>query len=303
MWGAIIGGVASGLIGSSASKKASGQQAASAAAATEEERRQFDLSREDLRPYRETGTASLMRLADLLGISTPESRAGQAGLVAPTREQFTTTTRPILGEGYTEPGTGAWRQRVSVPGGTEFDEVGYNNALAEYNAGLTETGATPEGFGSLTEDYNFEADPGAAFRQSEGEKLIDRRASASGNRLSPATQKALLRFTSDLASQEFNTGFNRDLATKTSKFNMLSGVAGTGQNAVNTGVAAGADTAGNVGNYLTQAGNAQAAGTVGSANAWTSGINNALNYFQSQQMLDKFLKGGSTPTVNSYGFN
>lgn len=223
---AILGGAAlSGVMGSRAARSAARTQAGAAGEAVGEERRQFDLTREDFAPYRETGTKALYRLADLLGISTPESK--------------------------------------------------------------------PEGYGSLMDEFgleDFEADPGYAFRLSEGEKLIDRRASAAGNRLSPATQKALLRFSSDLASQEFGNAFSRNQANKLNAFNMLSGVAGTGQAATGATAQAGAQSAGNIGNYLTQAGNAQAAGTVGAANAWTSGIGNALNMWSQQNMLDQYLK-------------
>lgn len=286
-WVAAGIGLVSGVMGSSASKKAARAQAAAAQAAAAEEARQFDITRKDLAPYRETGNAALMRLADLLGIGTPEARARALGIKPPSKKDFITITP---GERYFRDQGPAGRQLLTKPGKEVFDEAGYNNALAAYQARLAEI-ETPEDYGSLLADYEFEADPGYAFRLSEGQKLIDRRASAMGNRLSPATEKALLRFTSDLASQEYNAGFSRDLSTKQARFNMLSGVAGTGQAAVNTGAGIGAQTASNIGNYLAQAGNAQAAGSVGAANAWTSGINNSLNFFQNQRILDNYLKG------------
>jgi hypothetical protein len=65
----IVGGAAivGGLLGSNATRSAASGQADAARAATEEQRRQFDLTREDTRPYRETGAAALADLAGLRG--------------------------------------------------------------------------------------------------------------------------------------------------------------------------------------------------------------------------------------------
>lgn len=67
--GAIIGGVASigsALLGSSAAKKAANAQAASGEAAIAEQRRQFDLSRQDMAPYREAGGKAIGSLSAML---------------------------------------------------------------------------------------------------------------------------------------------------------------------------------------------------------------------------------------------
>lgn len=71
--GATIG---SSLLGSSAAKKAAAAQAAAAQAAIAEQRRQFDQTREDYRPYRETGTEALGRLRGLQDFDpTPTSES------------------------------------------------------------------------------------------------------------------------------------------------------------------------------------------------------------------------------------
>lgn len=62
-------------IGSSASKKASKAQIAAQQAAIDEQRRQFDLTRQDLAPYRETGVSALSALAKLYGVGAPGSAA------------------------------------------------------------------------------------------------------------------------------------------------------------------------------------------------------------------------------------
>lgn len=134
---------------------------------------------------------------------------------------------------------------------------------------------------------DFQADPGYAFRQSEGQKAIDNSAAARGSSLSGATLKALTRYGQDTASAEYQNSYNRWNNDVSNRFNRISGVAGTGQQAVNQIGAYGQQTASNVaqGNMNTanqvasntiQAGNARASGYVGTANAINGGINNYL---------------------------
>jgi len=56
---------------------------------------------------------------------------------------------------------------------------------------------------------DFQADPGYAFRLSEGMKALDRTAASRGGLLSGATLKGAQRYGSDLASQEYGNAYNR----------------------------------------------------------------------------------------------
>ncbi len=134
---------------------------------------------------------------------------------------------------------------------------------------------------------DFQADPGYAFRQAEGQKAIDSSAAARGSSLSGATLKALTKYGQDFASNEFNNAYNRWNNDTSNRFNRIAGVAGVGQQAVNQVGAYGQQTASNIaqGNMNTannvasntiQAGNARASGYVGTANAINGGINNYL---------------------------
>lgn len=220
-------------------------------------------------------------------------------LSAPTRDQFTTTAQSKT-SGYANPlGYGVWNSKT-VPGATTFDQNGYNTALSAYESQLANAG-TPEGFGSLLDQFtgqDLAAEPGYAFGLGEGEKALQRGASRNGMRLSPATMKALLRFNEDYAGTKYNDAFTRDLQNKQNTFNMLSGVSGTGQAATSAGAQLGQQSTSNIGNYLTQGGNAQAAGIVGSANSIASGISGAGNAVQNQYWLNQFLNQKSAP---SYG--
>ena len=134
--------------------------------------------------------------------------------------------------------------------------------------------------------YDANADPGTAFRMSEGVKALDRSAASRGGLLSGATLRGVERYAQDLGSQEFQnafnrytTGFNANAGERNQLFNRLSGVAGTGQMATNTVDAQGAATASNIGNaYMTDAANQSNAGmaAAGMRSSAFSGGANAL---------------------------
>ena len=121
-------------------------------------------------------------------------------------------------------------------------------------------------------------DPGYAFRQSEGEKGINRAAAARGLWDSGRTYKALDRFNQDYATGEFGNVFNRNAA-----------LAGIGQTAVGQGVQAGQNYAQNAGESMLQGANARASGYVGGANAISGGLSSLINNFQEQALLDRIL--------------
>jgi len=106
----------------------------------------------------------------------------------------------------------------------------------------------------------FQADPGYAFRMSEGMKALERSAAARGGLLSGATLKGTQRFGQDLASQEYQNAFNRYQTTRANTLNPYASLAGVAQTSANTlGQAAGA--------YGVNAGNIAMAGGANAANA------------------------------------
>jgi hypothetical protein len=157
----------------------------------------------------------------------------------------------------------------------------------------------------------FEADPGYAFRLSEGQKALERSAAARGNLLSGGTGKALTRFGQEMGSQEYQNAFNRYQAERTARLQPLQSLAGVGQTTAQQMSAAGQNLASNVGNiYTSNAANvgnlmtsgaaARASGYVGGANALTQGLGTYLNYSQGQNMLNA-LRPGSAYQTPGYG--
>jgi len=150
----------------------------------------------------------------------------------------------------------------------------------------------------------FQADPGYAFRLSEGMKALERGAAARGNLLSGATLRGAQRFGQDLASQEYMNAFNRYQAERAARLGPLQSLAGVGQTSAQAlGAQAGALGAGLGQTYMAGgvgAGQARASGYLGQANALTQGLGTYLNYSQNQQLINR--QPGATPVIGSgYG--
>lgn len=79
----------------------------------------------------------------------------------------------------------------------------------------------------------FQADPGYAFRLSEGQKALERSAAARGGLMGGATGKALLRYGQQMGSQEFANAFNRYQTEREAQLNPLQSLAGVGQTSSN----------------------------------------------------------------------
>ena len=188
-----------------------------------------------------------------------------------------------------------------------YRQAGYN-ALAEMQRTAKNVpGAFKFGAG------DYQADPGYAFRLSEGQKALDRSAAARGGLISGGALKAATRFGQDMGSQEYQsaynralTGYNTGVASENQLYNRQAGLAGIGQTSANLTGQFGAANAANVGNLMTGAGAAQAAGQVGMANAVTGGLGTYLNYNQNTALLNALRgsTGSSSMMSEAYpGYN
>jgi hypothetical protein len=103
------------------------------------------------------------------------------------------------------------------------------------------TGAA--GYGKYAQDFgmsDFQADPGYAFRLSEGQQALDRSAAARGGTQSGAALKAAARYGQDMGSQEYGNAYNRYQTNRTNQLAPLGSLATMGANAAtNSATAAG----------------------------------------------------------------
>lgn len=167
--------------------------------------------------------------------------------------------------------------------------------LAPYRAAGVNALGKLEGMADYTPFgmQQFQQDPGYAFRLSEGQKGLDRQAAARGGLISGGALKAAQRYGQEMGSQEYTNAFNRYQTERNARLNPLQSLAGVGQTATNQLGQFGAQNAGAMGNYMTGAAAAGAAGQMGAANAMTSGLGTYLNYNQGNSLLSA-LRGGSS---------
>lgn len=124
----------------------------------------------------------------------------------------------------------------------------------------------------------FQADPGYAFRLSEGQKALERSAAARGGLMGGATGKALARFGQEMGSQEYQNAFNRYQAERSARLNPLQSLAGVGQTSTNALGAAGQAYASGAGEAFGAGAQARGSGYMGMANAIGGGLNQYMNY-------------------------
>lgn len=159
---------------------------------------------------------------------------------------------------------------------------------------------TSAGYGSLAKPFtmaDFQADPGYAFRMSEGLKALDRTAAARGGLLSGATLRGAQRYGQELGSQEYMNAFNRYQAERAARLSPLQSLFGAGQTTAAELGRAGQQFGAQAGENILGAANARASGYVGSANAWNQALAGATNAYLQNQMINRLIPPTGVPTT------
>jgi hypothetical protein len=184
--------------------------------------------------------------------------------------------------------------------------------LAPYrDAGYTSlkdlvAGTRPGGqFDKTFTNADFVKDPGYQFRMDEGARGVDASAAARGGVLSGGALKALARYQQGYASNEFGAAYDRFNDNLTGRYNRLAGLAGTGQTATNSGIAAGqamntanANARGKIADSIGSAGNATASMYAGVGNTISQTANNLGNYFANKPTVYQRLNNSASQTIN-----
>jgi hypothetical protein len=165
--------------------------------------------------------------------------------------------------------------------------------LSQIRNGMSTGGQFTKQFGMK----DYEADPGYAFRLTEGLKGINANAAARGGLISGNALKAAARYGQQMGSEEYQNAFNRYQVNRSNQLNPLMSLAGIGQTATNVlGNAASQQGAGissalgqmgqSNANAYGDMGNARASGYVGMGNALNSAVGTGLNFYQGNQMVN-----------------
>ena len=126
----------------------------------------------------------------------------------------------------------------------------------------------------------LETSPGYQFRLGEGLKALERSAASRGTLLTGGTLKGLQRYAQDYASGEYGARVNQLSNLAQLGYGAASGQAGLGSTYANQAGGLLGQQATNIGDLITQGGNAAAAGTIGGANAWQQGLGGMANMAQ-----------------------
>lgn len=184
----------------------------------------------------------------------------------------------------------------------DLNTKGFNNGGVDWLSMANSVIPTANNMGDLTKT------PGYQFNLQQGLQATQNAAAAKGLGVSGAALKGAATYATGLADSTYQNQFNNQQtkyqdymnlntgqqANNMNLYNRLAGTETIGENAAAQTGAQGVEAANNAGNYLNQAGQAQAAGSMGISNAITGSANNAINQYQQQNYLDKLTGGGSS---------
>ena len=258
---AVVGGATSAMSASSAA----GAQADAANAANRAAARSFERQVQLQEPFRQGGLTAQQQYMMLLGLSPNTVYAG----------------------GSLTPSTGTGRraaQNANLPPELQADP---NN---------------PE-FGKYARDFSmadFEADPGYAFRLSEGLKALDAGAAARGGLLSGNAIRGGIDYGQKQGSLEYTNAFNRYQVNRSNRLQPLENLMGAARSSTNQ-LAGAANVLGQQqGQNLMAAGQARASGYVGSANALSSALTGGINQYQDYQLMNNLFPSGGGATAPAW---
>jgi len=259
--------IGSSLIGGIASNSAANTQADAAQNATASQQQMFNQVMGNLQPYQTAGGGALSSLESQLGIGGP---AGQN----PTSGQ---ALRPGSTLGPNINGTGGVAPATPATGGTTPGSPGWLN----HSFGAADLNA------NLAPNYGFQLGQGLGQIQNEG--------AAAGGAVGGNTLSGLNSFAQNYASNAYQQAFQNYTTNQQNVYGRLGNLAQLGEQA-STGSASGAPMfSSGISQTIQGLGQAQAAGQVGMANAFSGGANNLSGYY----MLNNLMNNNNANLNNS----
>lgn len=309
---AIVGGsVISGMLGANAASGAASTQAGAADRASqaqlqatrESNAMQWQMYQQQLvnsSPAMRTGNMALSALSSGMGLGPAQNYRGTTGAGGANTANTAAGVMGATGAGsIPATQTGAFQPGQTTSGPT----VNYGATDAEMNtaSGSVAPGQFTKTFGA----GDLGLDPSYQFRLNQGTQNLNASAAARGLMGSGQNLKDITDYGQQAASQEYGAAYGRFMNNQETAYNRLAGLAGIGQTATGGANAAAGQAGSGIAN-TTMAGagasnaaliggaNAQAAGQMGQANAWSNAFNGGMGNWQTMQYLNKMNGAGAT---------
>lgn len=152
--------------------------------------------------------------------------------------------------------------------------------------------ASSPGYGQYAKDFSmadYQADPGYAFRLSEGMKQLGHQAAARGGAISGQTMTGLQDYAQNSASQEYQNAYNRYQQNRTNQLQPLGNLMASGQAAANQQSNAAGTYGANAAGTMTNAGNVAGSAQLGAATTLGNALNTGATAYQNQTNFNNWL--------------
>lgn len=296
----------SGVMSSNAASDAAAQQSSAANNATAQQQAMFNTINQQGAPQREAGYSALNSLLYGLGIGGQQS--GQAGVTRPGPQQIPQSSGNWQSfDAGPEGGITMWRNLDTGAITNRPPDLGQQSQAQPMASSGQMVGAPPSselGFGQLAHTFNANdlktnLAPNYQFMLGQGQGALNNAANAAGGRIGGNALQGLEKYTQDYASNAYQNAFSNYTGQQQNIFNRLSTIAGFGNTSNSTVASAGSAISPGISSSIQAGGAAQAAGTVGSANALSGGINAAGTYPLLSQIFGRGGTGGGGTQIQS----
>lgn len=298
--GPIIGSAVGGIFQGGAAEQAAGQQANAANNATNAQLQMFNTQNQQQLPYRQAGQNALSQI--MAGFSN----TGPKTLDQFKSDQLAQTNQNLInkfGAGTKTLDPNDPNQQTIYGGMSEADQIAdvYKQAQTDFDQQQSgaQNGAVPGGYFAHqfnAQDLNENLAPNYKFQLDQGLGAVSNAANLNSG-LSGNFFKGINDYAQNYAGNAYQQAYNNYTANQSNIFNRLSTVANLGSAANQQSAGLAGSIAPGVSSSIQGAGAAQAAGTIGSANALAGGANNALGWYS----LGNILNSGGSQTGQGIG--
>lgn len=310
----LIGGglsLASSLIGSDASSNASQQASGAANTATMNQQQMFNTVNTQQAPWRQSGENALNSLNSMLDLPQVQAASNPTATIATPFDETLRNLQYQLSLGVkpamNSPGpqlpaqlVPQVQQQIADLQRQQQQYIQQNTPAATPSTQTAQT--TGPGAGYLT--HTFDANdlktnlaPNYQFVLDQGLGATKNASNLQTGLLSGNTLKGIADYAENYAGNQYQNAFQNYTANQTNIYNRLANIAGLGQTANATTAGAASSLGPSIANSQIASGAAQAAGTIGSANAINGGLSNAMGWFSLPSFLNNGSSGGYDPNA------